>query len=493
MSGIETLHEKKTKYFDIIIIGGEVVDGSLAPRKKLDIGICGDKIAEIAEPGALNDSNAKTINATGKIISPGFIDSHTHDDNALLKAPEMIPKISQGVTTVISGNCGISLAPLIPKGNLPPPLNILGPKSDFTFESLSQYILAFEHAKPTINTAMLVGHNTLRIAAVKDLTRPANKTELKLMQELLEIGMKEGAIGFSTGTYYRPSRAADESEIIALAEVISPYKGIYATHMRDEQTKIFKSMDETFETAKTAQVRVLISHHKCASPDVWGRSAETLALIHGAQKSQEVATDVYPYNAGSTILEPEYVDERIRIFISWSEPHPEMIGRDLSDIADDWGVSQKEAVERLKPGGGVYFSMDEEDVRRILSDPTSMIGSDGLPNDINPHPRLWGTFPRVLGHYCREEGLFSLETAIHKMTGLTASYFRISDRGFIRKGNFADLVIFDEKKILDLATYSNPKKIACGIDAVFVNGSLSWLDGALTGARKGRFLKHSHR
>ena len=181
MSGIETLHEKKTKYFDIIIIGGEVVDGSLAPRKKLDIGICGDKIAEIAEPGALNDSNAKTINATGKIISPGFIDSHTHDDNALLKAPEMIPKISQGVTTVISGNCGISLAPLIPKGNLPPPLNILGPKSDFTFESLSQYILAFEHAKPTINTAMLVGHNTLRIAAVKDLTRPANKTELKLM------------------------------------------------------------------------------------------------------------------------------------------------------------------------------------------------------------------------------------------------------------------------------------------------------------------------
>ena len=475
--------------YDTIIKGGIVIDGALTPRRPMDIGIRGARIADIAAPGSLMDKSARILNAAGKIVAPGFIDAHTHDDNALLKTPEMIPKISQGVTTVIAGNCGISIVPLS-ANELPPPLNLLGQKSDFCFKSVSQYAAAINEAKPSVNVAMLIGHSTLRVGAMSDLSKTANQKEINLMCSRLENAMQEGAIGFSTGTYYKVSAAADEDEIVTLAKVISPFKGIYATHMRNEQIDIFKSMNETFSTAKRANVKVIISHHKCASPEVWGRSSETLSFIHKARKYQDIGLDVYPYDAGSTVLEPEYVDERFRIFVSWSEPHPEMIGRDLCDIATEWGTSQKEAAERLKPGGGVYFSMQEEDVRRILSYPDSMIGSDGLPRDTNPHPRLWGTFPRVLGRYSRDEGLFDLETAIYKMTGLTAANFRLKDRGILQKGAFADIVVFDAETIRDRATYSHPKQTATGIDAVFVNGTLSWENGSLSGTRCGSFLPH---
>lgn len=478
--------------YDTIIKGGVMIDGALTPRRLVDIAIRGDRIVEIAIPDTLLEKNAQILNAYGKIVAPGFIDSHTHDDNALLKTPEMIPKLSQGVTTVIVGNCGISLVPLSLKECPPPPLNLIGEESDFCFESISQYAAAIKKVKPSVNVAMLIGHSTLRVGAMSDLSKIANQQEMNLMRSRLESAMEEGAIGFSTGTYYKTSAAADEDEIVSLAKVIAPFKGIYATHMRNEQIGIFKSLNETFLTAKQANVKVIISHHKCAGPEIWGRSAETLSLINNARKYQDIGLDVYPYNAGSTVLEPEYIDERFRIFVSWSEPHPEMIGKDLKDIAIEWGINQKEAAERLKPGGGVYFSMKEEDVRRILSDPNSMIGSDGLPRDVNPHPRLWGTFPRVLGHYSRDEGLFDLETAIYKMTGLTATNFRLKDRGIIRKGAFADIVVFDPQTIQDRATYDRPKQTAVGIDAVFVNGALSWANNCLTGPRCGLFLPNSN-
>ena len=475
--------------FDLVIENGTLIDGTGAARRAADIGITSGRVTAVAVPGALPAGGRKRIDAAGRIVAPGFIDTHTHDDSAVLANPEMTPKISQGVTTVIAGNCGISLAPLVTNA-CPPPLNVLGDVAAYRFPTVAAYAAAVDEARPATNVALLVGHSTLRVGAMHDLTRKANTAELDAMRGQLHAALEDGAFGFSTGTYYKTSAAADEDEIVALAELLPPYGGVYATHMRDEHAGVLKSLAETFDTASRAKVRVVISHHKCAGPDNWGRSVETLAVIAEASKHQAIGLDVYPYNAGSTVLDPDFIDERYRIVVSWSDPHPEMTGRDLSDIASEWGISQKEAVVRLSPGGGVYFSMDERDVRRILSYPDSMIGSDGLPRDERPHPRLWGTFPRVLGHYSRDEKLFSLERAVHKMTGLSAGNFGLKDRGVIRIGAIADIVVFDAETVADRATFESPKQTAAGIDHVIVGGVPTWRLGEPTGNRAGQFVRH---
>ncbi len=475
--------------FDFTIENGTLIDGTGARRRDADIGISGGRITAVAAPGTLPGRGRERIDATGRIVAPGFIDTHTHDDNAVLANPEMTPKISQGVTTVIAGNCGISLAPLVARA-CPPPLNVLGDVASYRFPTVAEYVAAVNEIRPAVNVALLIGHSTLRVGAMSDLSRKANASELDTMRAQLNAALEDGALGLSTGTYYKTSAAADEDEIVALAELLPPFGGIYATHMRDEHAGVLKSLTETFDTASRAKVRVVISHHKCAGPDNWGRSVETLAVIAEASKHQPIGLDVYPYNAGSTVLDPDFIDERYRIFVSWSESHPEMTGRDLSDIAAEWRVSQKEAVGRLNPAGGVYFSMDERDVRRILSYPESMIGSDGLPRDSHPHPRLWGTFPRVLGHYSRDEKLFSLELAVHKMTGLSAGNFNLKDRGVIREGAIADIVVFNADTVADRATFEEPMKPAAGIDHVLVAGVPTWRLGEPTGARAGRFVRH---
>ncbi len=223
-------------------------------------------------------------------------------------------------------------------------------------------------------------------------------------------------------------------------------------------------------------------------PENWGRSRETLAMIAEAARRQPVSLDAYPYTAGSTILDPAKLRDDVRTLVTWSTPHPEMGGRDLADIARDWGCSAVEAARRLLPAGAIYFQMDEGDVRAILSFPLTMIGSDGLPHDSHPHPRLWGTFPRVLGHYARDLGLFSLEEAVHKMTGLTASRFGLAGRGLLREGHAADLVVFDPARIRDMATYETPTRPAEGIAWVIVNGVVAWHPGADQVMRAGRLL-----
>jgi N-acyl-D-amino-acid deacylase len=217
----------------------------------------------------------------------------------------------------------------------------------------------------------------------------------------------------------------------------------------------------------------------------------TLARIDAAAKRQEVGLDAYPYVAGSTVLDPKHVDERIRIMVTWSTPHPAMAGRDLSDIAKEWGCTQIEAAQRLDPAGACYFQMREDDVQRVLAYPGTMIGSDGLPHDAHPHPRLWGTFPRVLGHYARDLKLMPLEQAVHKMTGLTAGKFRLAGRGFVRPGHYADLVVFDPRSVRDVGTFESPAVPAEGIELVMVNGHIGYRDGRATGDRAGRFLKRS--
>lgn len=473
---------------DVLLTGGIVIDGTGAERFTGDVAISGDRIHAVTAPGERDIDAKNIIDVSGRIVAPGFIDVHTHDDNAVLADPAMVAKISQGVTSVVVGNCGISLAP-IGAIDPPAPMNLLGNRSAYRFKQMADYAAAVDAAHPAVNVAALVGHSTLRVGSMADIHRKASPTEIDTMRARLAEGLSAGAIGFSTGLWYKTNSAADMEEVVALAELLAEVGGVYTTHMRDEHDGVLDSLRETFETASRARVPVIISHHKCAGPQNWGRSVDTLALIEKARSCQNISLDAYPYVAGSTVLEPEMVDPKIRISISWSTPYPQMAGRDLSDVAAQWGCSQQEAARRLKPAGGIYFQMDEADMHRILSYPPTMVGSDGLPHDTHPHPRLWGTFPRVLGRLCRELHLFPLEQAVRKMTGLSARNFNLQGRGEISEGAYADLVVFDAETVIDRATFDDPMQPAGGIDHVFVNGKIAWSSGGPGSERAGRFLR----
>jgi len=344
-------------------------------------------------------------------------------------------------------------------------------------------------ARPALNVAVLVGHSTLRVATMDDPYRSATPAEQSRMVELLREGMDAGATGLSSGVFYATGAAADIEELALLARVAGDAGGVYTTHIRDESDKVIDSLDEAFATGRRGNVPVIVSHHKCAGPRNWGRSVETLAHIDAARTQQPIALDMYPYIAGSTVLRKQMVDGIIDIMVTWSTPHPEMAGRMLAAIAAEWRCTQQEACEKLQPGGACYFQMREDDVQRVLKYPATMIGSDGLPHDAHPHPRLWGTFPRVLGHYSRELGLFSLETAVHKMSGLSARNFKLEDRGEIREGAYADLVVFDASTVKDVATFEQPKALSIGIDWVLVNGAIAYRAGQVASERSGRFLR----
>jgi N-acyl-D-amino-acid deacylase len=267
--------------------------------------------------------------------------------------------------------------------------------------------------------------------------------------------------------------------------------GVYATHMRDEAAGVLASLDETFRIGQALGVRVVISHHKVMGTPNHGRSRETLPVIRAAMERQKVALDAYPYVAGSTVLRKEIVDVASRTLVASSRAHPEYSGADLADVAARMGVSIADAVAALQPASGIYFLMNEDDVQAILRFEETMIGSDGLPHDERPHPRLWGTFPKVLGHYSRDLGLFPLETAVWKMSGLTAETFGLRGRGMLTQGAHADIVLFDANHIADRATFEDPKRPAVGIDRVYVNGRLAWREGRGTGVLSGQVLRRA--
>ena len=402
----------------------------------------------------------------------------------------MAPKASQGVTTVVAGNCGISLAPLVlGKRAAPPPLDLIGDTSWYRFKSFDKYVRTLEEKPAATNAALLVGHTTLRVAAMDNLDHPANRNEIEKMQAMVREALGAGAIGVSTGLYYEPARAAPTEEVIEVCRPLSERKSLYCTHMRDEGDHVIDSLEETFRIGRELGVPVVVSHHKVVGLPNHGRSRETLALIAGRMASQSIGLDCYPYCASSTILSWERTLVASKVLVTWSRPHPEFGGADLEDIAATMGVDSKQAVARLLPAGAIYFSMDEADVQRVLSFEHTMVGSDGLPHDAAPHPRLWGTFPRVLGHYSRGLGLFPLETAVYKMTGLSARTFGLKDRGVLRQGAFADLCVFDAATIDEAASFARPIQPAKGIEAVIVNGAITWRDGKPTGARPGRVLR----
>ena len=401
----------------LLLRGGIVIDGTGGPRYLADVRVRDGRIGEIGVNLAARGESE--IDVAGHVVAPGFIDVHTHDDQMVLASPAMLPKISQGVTTVVIGNCGISLAPLV-HDNVPPPLNLLGGTDKHVFPTMRAYARAVDGAHPAVNVAALVGHSTLRVATMTDPYRQATSAEQKRMVELMREAMDAGAAGLSTGVFYAPGAAADIAEVVMLARVSAEAGGVYSTHIRDEAQKVIESLDEAFTAARQAGISVVISHHKCAGPTNWGRSVETLAHIKAARLKQPIALDAYPYIAGSTILRSEAVDDIIEIMVTWSEPYPEMSGRMLADIARDWQCTQTEACNRLQPGGACYFQMREDDVQRVLT----LRGHHdrlGRPaRTIRTHTRGYGERSLECSDTTRVSWIVPLGKRIHRMTGLSA-------------------------------------------------------------------------
>lgn len=474
---------------DLVIEGGDVIDGSAAPRVRQDVGVRDGVIERLGDLRAVLAQ--RRIDARGRIVAPGFIDAHSHDDRLLLEPPaDRHPKLMQGVTTVVAGNCGWSLAPLrIPFERVPPPLREFIGRDDRRFARFGDYLAAVRGIGPATNAAFLVGHTTLRAQHVRDLDRAATPAETAAMAREVEEALEAGAIGLSTGVFYAPARAATAHEMTAVGAPLRAHGGLIAMHIRDESDAIDEALHEALGVGRALGVPLVISHHKLTGLANHGRSAATLHLLARAAQGQPVCIDCYPYAASSTLLIPARVGQSARVRITWSEPMPQHTGRELADIAAEMGLGLEQAAQRLCPAGAVYFSMDEADVRRILAAPGTMVGSDGLPNDVQPHPRLWGAFPRVLGHYARDLKLFALETAVHKMTGLPAARFGLAGRGRIAAGCAADLVVFDAARIADRASYDDPLAAPAGIDAVLVNGRVAVAHGVLMDAHAGMVLR----
>ncbi len=475
--------------YDVIISNARIIDGSGAKEFKADLAIKNGIIAAIGDLQHL--TAVEKFPANGCVLAPGFIDVHTHDDIHVIRQPDMLPKISQGVTTVIVGNCGISASPAIIADTLPDPMSLLGNADEFIYHDFSAYRAAVDAAQPRVNVAALVGHTTLRQNHMDRLNRVASPDEIEKMREQLRSALAAGALGLSSGLAYASAIASDTQEVKLLAQVLNEFGGVYTTHLRTEFDGIIAAIDEAFEISQYAQAPLIISHLKCAGSGNWGRSGEIIQKVETLSQSHPVGCDCYPYSASSSTLDLKQVTEDFDIVITWSEPHPEISGRTLKDIASEWKKSLLDTAQLLQPAGAVYHGMDETDVRNILSHPLTMIGSDGLPNDPLPHPRLWGAFPRVLGHYSRDLALFSLPEAVRKMTSLSADRFGLSDRGRIGLGLAADLVLFNPSLIKDTASFSQPAQVAEGIEAVWVNGILSYNQQQLTLHRAGKFLPRS--
>ncbi|MDR3439494.1 D-aminoacylase [Telmatospirillum sp.] len=473
--------------FETVIRNVSLVDGSGAPPVPADLAITDGRIAKI---GTLADCSAGTVvDGHGYVLCPGFVDAHTHDDIIAIRAPEMLPKLSQGVTSVIVGNCGISAAPVTLTGAEPPdPMNLLGDAGVFRYPSFADYVAAVGKARPAVNIAALVGHTALRSNHMDRLDRAATPGEIAAMRSQLVEALAHGALGLSTGLAYLSAISAPTGEVVALAEPLAAAGGIYTTHLRSETEAILDAMQEAFTIGREASIPVVVSHLKCAGSANWGRGPEVVAAFEAAARRQSVYCDCYPYTASASTIDLRQVTGGIEIMITWSQPHPEAAGRRLADIAAEWALSEVETARRLQPGGAIYHCMADDDVDLILGHPATMIGSDGLPNDPRPHPRLWGSFPRVLGHYSRDRGLFPLTEAVRKMTSLPAQRFGLRDRGLLKEGYWADLVLFNPDNVRDAASFLEPTVPAIGIEAVWVNGQLSYQNRQSTGLRAGRFL-----
>ncbi len=513
---------------DLKIEGGQVIDGTGRPGNRTDVGIKDDRIAAIGD--LHREPAGRNLHASGKVVAPGFIDMHSHSDWRLWANRRAESKVRQGVTTEVVGNCGFSPAPVssefledlrgfalhVPAG------------MDFRWRSVGDYLRAFDASGTALNVIQLIGHGT-------------HQAELGLMQKLLADGIEDGAWGLSTGLIYAPGSYATTEEVVALAATASRHRGFYASHIRGEGATLLDAVREAIQVGREGDLPVQISHVKAAGRPNWGKVADALALIDEARaEGLDVTADVYPYTASSTTLRtllPEWVfeggidamlkrlsdpDDRARIRrdieapttgqslldrIGWENVmiasctrRKDAEGKRISEIAAGRGMDPLDAsLELIADEGGkgymILFQLDERDLRRALTHPAVMIGSDGSAlapyGELavgKPHPRSYGTFPRVLGEYAREQRVLSLAQAIHKMTALPARRLGLKDRGVVAVGARADLVVFDARRVADRATYQDPHQYPSGIEHVLVNGVFVIKDGQHTGSLPGRLL-----
>jgi len=532
------------KVFDVIIRNAYVIDGTGSRRFKADIGIEGLKIVKIGN--LKSEKTVQTIDASGQVASPGFIDMHSHSDFTLLINPKAESKIRQGITTEVIGNCGSSAAPLneTVKEEIRKTMPIIEETGlELHWTSMKEFLDRLEKQRIAVNVVPLVGHGNIRVYTMGFDNRAPTETELEEMKKQLAKAMEEGAFGMSTGLIYPPSCYAKTGELIELSKVVANYGGIYASHIRGEGDRLFSSVKEAIRIGEKAKVPVEISHHKAGGRANWGKVGETLRMIDEARaKGVDVTCDVYPYIAGSFGLASmlphwaheggsEKLLERLKdpknreklrkemeegtpewgsplkaaewdaTIIARSKKHPEFEGKSVKEIAGSRGIDPFEFVfdlliEESAAVSVIRFAMCEEDVRLVMQHPFSMVGTDssaaapyGVLGQGKPHPRGYGTFPKVLGRYVREEKALTLENAVRKMTSLPAIKLGLRDRGLIKEGMYADITIFNPETILDKATYAEPHQYPEGIEYVLVNGKVTIERNDHTEASAGKALR----
>ena len=487
---------------DIIIRNALVLDGTGAPPNEIDVAITGDRITGIGNPlpSAAATSDTTEIDAAGKVLAPGFVDVHTHDDGALLRHPGMEFKLSQGCTSLVIGNCGFSAIPAVPGEREKSGLIGVTPN----WHDLDGFRSAVEEANPSVNAMALIGHNTSRSLVMQNERRAPSPGELDTMRDHVRTAMEQGACGFSTGLIYEPGRYCETDEIVELARESAQAGGIYATHMRNEGDHLLQAVDEAIDIGDRAELPVQISHHKSAGRRNWGKIGQSLAKVDEAnERGADVTLDVYPYTAGSGPMAQYFnldnIDPELAEVIRFAScpAFREYEGRMAVDVATELGVPVTQLIHDVitAPEGErtlcIQFIIDDADIEENLRHPLMMIGSDGIP-DLRgqPHPRLFGTFPKVLGYYVREQGVIDLAEAVRRMTSLSCDRFGLTDRGRIGEGQFADLVLFDPDTIIDTATYDDPKQEAAGIDLVMVNGAIALRNGVHSRVGGGRVLRY---
>src|ERR1041384_1175194 len=471
----------------VVILGATLIDGSgRAPIRNSAVVIKGDSIVAVGRRGQVKvPSDARVIDARGLVLAPGFIDAHNHSDRGFTTDPTAASQVSQGITTVVIGQDGGSPFPV------------------------GEYLADLDKNPIALNVLTFVGHATLRERVMGDNTnRRATAAEVEKMKQMVEQAMRDGAIGLSTGLEYETGKPASTDEMIALARVASAFGGIYISHIRDEADKTFEALNEAIQIGREARLPVQISHIKLGSVAVWGRAGEAVALINRARsRGQDVTADCYPYDAWSSTIrvlipsgrhdDPADVARGLadvggpaNITIFSCQAHPEYEYRNMEEISRQERISPVDLYMRIVRDGGagvVCHSMKDADIRTFYRQPWVMVSSDGGIG--SRHPRGAGTYPRVVGRYVRELHWLTLAEAIRKMTSLPAKRFKLNDRGLIRTGFKADLVVFDPNTIIDRATFQEPQLTSQGVKHVFVNGVEVWTDGQVTSNRPGRALR----
>jgi N-acyl-D-amino-acid deacylase len=526
--------------WDILIRGGTVIDGSGAPGARADVAIADGRIAKLG-PDLSTDAE-RVVDAGGLTVTPGFIDIKTHSDFVLPINPKAESKVRQGVTTEIIGHCGFSVAPVLPGKTqlLADYLSGGAPWLPFRETSFPQYLDTFPAA--SVNAGMLVGHNTLRLMAMGLEDRAPTAAEFQVMADLLEEGLAAGALGFSSGLFTPPGSFAAPDELMRLCAIVKRHKAGYFTHIRDESDGVLEGVEEALGIARTHQIHVEIVHLKCSGVDNWGKAAAVLEMLSNARaEGLDVDCDAYPYAAGANPLKnllPPWVQVggnaamlarlgepqmRARIAqeiaesglnnwgripnwdcvqISISPNRPETAGKTIGQLAAAAGADPIDQLcEHLIADNGatrvLITSISEDDIRTIVQDRSALVGSDGncvatygTVGQGMPHPRFYGTFPRIISRYVGEERLLPLEAAVHKMTGATARALKLRDRGQLREGWRADVAIFDPSDFKDLATYADPHRYPSGPrTTVIVNGIVVVDNAAHTGATPGIVLR----